>query len=298
MSANTTMTAGTGLIATNGGAQLNNAGDLIVRNVAALTVFDVDGATGNTTVGGTLNVTGLTTLATVDINGGNIDGTAIGASVASTGAFTTLNATGLSTLATVDINGGNIDGTAIGASVASSGVFTTLNATGLSTLATVDINGGNIDGTAIGVSATSTGAFTSVTASSGITASAGNIQATTGNITASAGSVSANTTVTAGTGLIATAGGVAFTGKFQSNAVPAAANGDIDVADGSVFIFDDLNTNSLDEDFFTAGTADGQIIWVYVVDNQDDFNDAGDDLVAGDVVAFVWINSAWRTVSF
>jgi len=209
-----------------------------------------------------------------------------------------LNATGLSTLATVDINGGNIDGTAIGASVASSGVFTTLNATGLSTLATVDINGGNIDGTAIGVSATSTGAFTSVTASSGITASAGNIQATTGNITASAGSVSANTTVTAGTGLIATAGGVAFTGKFQSNAVPAAANGDIDVADGSVFIFDDLNTNSLDEDFFTAGTADGQIIWVYVVDNQDDFNDAGDDLVAGDVVAFVWINSAWRTVSF
>ncbi len=52
------------------------------------------GVTGNTTMTGTLGVTGLATLATVDINGGAVDGTVIGAGVASTINCTTLAATG------------------------------------------------------------------------------------------------------------------------------------------------------------------------------------------------------------
>ena len=48
---------------------------------------------------------------------------------------------GTSTMSNVDINGGNIDGTAIGVSTQSSGEFTTLNASGLSTLDNTDIQG-------------------------------------------------------------------------------------------------------------------------------------------------------------
>jgi hypothetical protein len=47
----------------------------------------------NATIAGTLGVTGLSTLASVDINGGNIDGTQIGAAAASTVTGTTVTAT-------------------------------------------------------------------------------------------------------------------------------------------------------------------------------------------------------------
>jgi hypothetical protein len=71
----------------------------------------------------------------IDVNGGAIDDTTIGATTASTGAFTTLGTTGLfspSSLSTssADINGGAIDGTPIGATTASTGAFSTLTATG------------------------------------------------------------------------------------------------------------------------------------------------------------------------
>ena len=63
--------------------------------------FTVESSTGNTTVAGTLEVTGASTLT--------------GALTANGGTTTTdLTATGTSTLSTVDINGGAIDGTAIG----------------------------------------------------------------------------------------------------------------------------------------------------------------------------------------
>ncbi len=54
-------------------------------------------ATGDTTLAD-LTATGTSTLSTVDINGGAIDGTTIGANSASTGAFTTLSASGNSTV--------------------------------------------------------------------------------------------------------------------------------------------------------------------------------------------------------
>lgn len=66
---------------------------------------------GITTIGGDfldVNVpadfSGITTFSTVDINGGNIDGTAIGAGTSSTGVFTNLTA-GVTTVSSLQING-------------------------------------------------------------------------------------------------------------------------------------------------------------------------------------------------
>lgn len=125
------------------------------------------GGTGGITASEARDNIGLGSIATQDstsisVTGGSMSGlTSVGTSA--------LTATGTSTLSTVDINGGAIDGTAIGASTKSTGAFTTLNATGTSTLSTVDINAGNIDDTAIGSASPSSGAFTSLSASSGYT---------------------------------------------------------------------------------------------------------------------------------
>ena len=62
----------------------------------------------------------------MDINGGAVDGTTIGASSAAAGSFTTVSTSGQATLATVDINGGNIDGTIIGNSTPAAITGTTL----------------------------------------------------------------------------------------------------------------------------------------------------------------------------
>jgi hypothetical protein len=84
------------------------------------------------------------------------------------------------------------------------GLYTTGGATPL------DLNGGAL--TAATVSATTT-----VTAGTGITATTGNITASTGNLVSTLGSVSAATTVTAGTGITATTGNiVASTGNITS----------------------------------------------------------------------------------
>jgi hypothetical protein len=137
---------------------------------------------------------GLESMATqpsdsVDIDGGAIDDTAIGANTASTGNFTNVSVTGtftyggnsLDTMATqssssVDISGGEIDDTPIGANTASTGNFTNLTVTGaftyggnsLDSMATqpsdsVDISGGEIDDTEIGTTTPSTGKFSNLT---------------------------------------------------------------------------------------------------------------------------------------
>ena len=67
-----------------------------------------------------------------------------------TGHIDAITVTGTSTLTTVDINGGNIDGTVIGAASALAGTFTTLSSTGLTTLGdasgdTVTINAATIN---------------------------------------------------------------------------------------------------------------------------------------------------------
>ena len=96
------------------------------------------------TVAGTLTSTGTASFTTIDVNGGAIDGSPIGANSASTGAFTTLSTTGLATLATVDINGGAIDGTAIGATTASTVAATTVTATTVTASGNVNTTGGEL----------------------------------------------------------------------------------------------------------------------------------------------------------
>jgi len=143
-----TGTATTATTATNVTATANNS-----TNETVYLTF-VDGATGaqgiETDTGLTYNpstglitstaFTGNITSSSVDINGGSIDDTTIGASSAAAGTFTTLTATGTvnfagatvsngGTVTTIDINGGSIDGTTIGASSAAAGTFTTLTAT-------------------------------------------------------------------------------------------------------------------------------------------------------------------------
>jgi len=80
-----------------------------------------------------ITATGTSTLTTVDINGGAIDGTIIGANSAAAGTFTNLTVT---TDVNIDDSGGDgaIDGVIIGASTAAAGTFTTLNTTGLTTI--------------------------------------------------------------------------------------------------------------------------------------------------------------------
>ena len=84
--------------------------------------------------------TGTTTIPTVDINGGAIDGTTIGAASAGAGTFTNLTASGtvnfngatvsnLGTITTANLDGGSVDGAIIGANTAAAGTFTTLAAT-------------------------------------------------------------------------------------------------------------------------------------------------------------------------
>ncbi len=125
-----------------------------------LNVLDGQAAflSGATTINSTLGVSGLSTFAAVDINGGTIDNTPIGGlGTRASGAFTTLTSTQDTVLGngpedettiqgkltvndngidatTVDINGGTIDSTAIGNTIKASGKFTALSSIGTTTL--------------------------------------------------------------------------------------------------------------------------------------------------------------------
>jgi len=141
------------------GGRLNNDLDIIdgifSANGAGTSVGLNVGNNKTLTVAGTLTSTGTASFTTIDVNGGAIDGSPIGANSASTGAFTTISSSGLATL-----NSATISGT--------------------TTLTTVDINGGAIDGTAIGANSASTIAATTVTATT-VTAS-GNVNTTGGEL--------------------------------------------------------------------------------------------------------------------
>jgi hypothetical protein len=147
----------------------------------------------------------------------SLNGASVGATTPSTGAFTTLAASGLSSLNSVDINGGAIDGTTIGTAVEASGAFTTVTSTGQATLATADINGGTIDGAVIGGASAQTITGTLVTATTrfdgditgNVTGNVGgnltgnvtgNVEGNlTGNVTASSGSSAFNNLTVNGT---------------------------------------------------------------------------------------------------
>ena len=144
----------------------------VVRGSEFETEFDAIStaiATKSDTAGPTF--TGATTIPTADINGGNIDGTVIGASSAAAGTFTNLVAT------SADINGGTVDGATIGGSSAGAGTFTNLTASGtvnfngatisnLGTITTANLDGGTADNVVIGGSTAAAGTFTTLAATS------------------------------------------------------------------------------------------------------------------------------------
>lgn len=160
-------------------------GDVLVNNGSAFVASTT--LNGALTFSGITNFTASAQFISIDVNGGAIDGTPIGATSPASGAFTTLNATGggsltgtwtdLGIVTTVDINGGTLDGVTIGGAAAAAGTFTTLNATGggaltgtwtdLGSVTTIDINGGTIDGTTIGGAAAAAGTFTTLNATGG-----------------------------------------------------------------------------------------------------------------------------------
>jgi hypothetical protein len=178
------------------GGTINNT--VIGGTTPAAADFTTMDTTGNASVGGTFAVTSTSTFT----------------GAMSAGSLTT---TGNSTHATVDINGGAIDGTIIGASSAAAGSFTTVSTSGQATLATADINGGTIDGSVIGGTTAQAITGTTVTANTGFTgALTGNVTGNvtgnltgdvtgdvtgdlTGNVTASTGTTTLNDLVVNGT---------------------------------------------------------------------------------------------------
>jgi len=143
-------------------ATAGNITTLTSPTVDAITTTSttVNATTGNVTTLTATDVINTTLVATnfsssnVDVNGGAIDGTPIGAASASTGAFTTLSASGTSTVAQVDatiLNGATVNATAGNITTLTSPTVdaqtttsTTLNATtgNVTTLTAPTINGG------------------------------------------------------------------------------------------------------------------------------------------------------------
>jgi hypothetical protein len=84
----------------------------------------------NTTTSGTTHYPSLTTATSGIITSVNVSNTKL-SFVPSTGTLSATKFTGNVTSSSVDINGGNVDGTTIGASVAAPGTFTTLSCTSI-----------------------------------------------------------------------------------------------------------------------------------------------------------------------
>lgn len=137
----------------------------------------------------------------VDINGGAIDGTTIGANSAAAGTFTTVDATtvdatnlevtnlkakdgtaaatiadstGKITVSTeLAVDNLNLSGNALTSTNTNGNIDLTPNGTGEVNITKVDIDSGAIDGTAIGANSASTGAFTTLSATGVTTVQAG-----------------------------------------------------------------------------------------------------------------------------
>ncbi len=89
----------------------------------------ITGLSTNTNITISPNGTGAVAMAKVDIGGGEIDGTTIGANSAAAATFTNLTANGTINI-DGDGSGDNIDGVIIGANLAAAGTFTTVDTSG------------------------------------------------------------------------------------------------------------------------------------------------------------------------
>jgi hypothetical protein len=169
-----------------------------------------------------LYLAGLATLASVAIAGGTINGTTIGATTASTGAFTSLTAN------TAAINGGSINGTTIGATTPSTGVFTNLTVNTAATIASAAISAGTINGTVIGGTTAAAITGTTITANTGFVggltgAVTGNVTGNlTGNVTGNVtGDLAGNVTTSSGT---STFNNVTINGVLDMNSATTGSN--------------------------------------------------------------------------
>tara|TARA_Y100000817_G_scaffold49439_4_gene35372 strand:- start:11127 stop:13079 length:1953 start_codon:yes stop_codon:yes gene_type:complete len=155
----------------DGAATLSSNGnqDLILKtgNTTTGSITLVDGTDGDISI--TPHNNGKVVMDKVNIGGGEIDGTPIGANSANTGAFSTLSATGTSTLVAINASGniatsGSTTITAANGLVATAGGLT-VNAGG------IDVNGGSVDLASGGI--TNTGSIagaTTITATGEVTA--------------------------------------------------------------------------------------------------------------------------------
>ena len=195
----------------------------------------VNATTGNVTTLTATNVINTTLVATnfsssnVDVNGGAIDGTPVGAASASTGAFTTLSASGTSTVAQVDatiLNGATVNATAGNITTLTSPTVdaqtttsTTLNATtgNITTLTAPTIHAQTTTSTTVNSTSGNITTLTGTTVNAQTTTSTG-VNATNGNVTTlvatnfSSGNVDVNGGAIDGTNIgAASAGTGAFT---------------------------------------------------------------------------------------
>ena len=210
-----------------------------VRNSLSVSNGITGNLTGNVTgnITGNITSTGTSTFTTIDINGGTIDNTIIGAGTAAaiTGTTITANtgftgnvtgtATGLS--GTPNITVGTVTGTTITATAGFVGNIT--STTGTSTFSTIDVNGGTIDGTIIGATSATTITGTTITATTGFSGNVtGNITGNvTGNLTGDVYNSTATKVLESGTTTPTANGGVASaafygTSSYATQALTAA----------------------------------------------------------------------------
>ncbi|MEZ4782701.1 MAG: hypothetical protein R3F28_01365 [Candidatus Kapaibacterium sp.] len=170
--------------------------------------------------------TGTQTFSGVDVNGGSIDGTSIGSTTPSTGAFTTLGSTGATSLGdgddnvTLNVGTGELVLTGIDADAAPTSVLTLngsdqVRETSLSDLATelsdqisittdATLTGDGTTGSPLGIDLTNANSWTGTQTFSGVDVNGGSIDGTSiGSTTPSTGAfttLNANSTTTLGDG--------------------------------------------------------------------------------------------------
>jgi hypothetical protein len=151
------------IINTNAGS---NSGSITIADGANANISILNNGTGELVVSGPITTSGAANLV-LDTNGGGNSGSITIANGANGDIDITPNGTGEVNIAKVDINGGNIDGTTIGASSAAAGTFTNISTNG--TVSITGTSTGAMNNVAIGGTTAAAGTFTTVSTSGNVT---------------------------------------------------------------------------------------------------------------------------------
>jgi len=213
----------TGVITASGGFVGDIVGDVTAGTVTASTSLSAStinesstnaGITfGHEVLGGNATFSGTSTLGTVDINGGAIDGTAIGESTPSTGAFTTINSSHINSTGVVTAVSFSGDGSGLTGVASTDNIQTTtparfLNNVLITGIATVGVVTGGTSVSATNIYGTHNGSVI------------GNV---TGNVTGNADTATALQNAR-------TIGGVSFDGSANINLPGVNATGNQDTS--------------------------------------------------------------------